>query len=374
MHSKLLDRMAVLVKNHQTANPTAKLILEDGSVFQGTSFGYPASTAGEVVFNTGMVGYPETLTDPSYYGQILVLTYPLIGNYGVPPFEPGASQLLNDFESERVQIAGLVVSNYSREHNHWKASQSLGEWLYRNGIPAISGIDTRALTRRLREQGTMLGKILVDEQELAFYDPNAENLVEKVSPDKPRLYGKGKKRVVLIDCGTKNNIIHHLLKRNLEVWRVPWDYDLRQEQFDALLVSNGPGNPKMCRQTILQIRHAYTRRIPTFGICLGHQLMALAAGANTYKMKYGHRSQNQPVQEVGSSRCLITSQNHGYAVENKSLPRDWDAWFVNLNDGSNEGLRHQHLPVLSVQFHPEAAPGPVDAEYLFDQFARMIFR
>ncbi len=366
--------MAVFFKNAPTSLPPAKLILEDGSVFEGVSFGYPASTAGEVVFNTGMVGYPETLTDPSYYGQILVLTYPLIGNYGVPPFKNGKNQLSTDFESERVQIAGLVVADYSRKHNHWKAAGSLAEWLQRHQIPAITGVDTRALTRRLREKGTMLGKILQADEEIAFYDPNAENLVAKVSPDKPRLYGKGKKRVALIDCGTKNHIIHHLLKRRLAVWRVPWDYDLRQERFDALLVSNGPGNPKMCRQTILQIRHAFKRKIPTFGICLGHQLMALAAGANTYKMKYGHRSQNQPVQEVGSHRCLITSQNHGYAVENKSLPRDWEAWFVNLNDGTNEGLRHRHLPVLSVQFHPEAAPGPVDAEYLFDQFAEMIFR
>ena len=359
------------MQSKQTASSksetTGRLILEDGSVFTGVSFGSPNSVAGEVVFNTGMTGYPETLTDPSYTGQILVLTYPLIGNYGVPT-ENAAHNLSQLFESEAVQISGLVVSDYSNQYSHWNSGQSLSHWLNSHHIPALYDIDTRALTKKLREKGTMLGKIEFSRKSIDFYDPNLDNLVEKVSVAKTLTHGSGKTRIVLIDCGCKHNIVNSLVSRKVQVTRVPWNYNLSKLDFDGLVVSNGPGDPKMCRQTILQIRLTIERGIPVFGICLGHQLMALAVGANTYKLKYGHRSQNQPVIEVGTNKCLVTSQNHGYAVDNNTLPRDWHPWFNNLNDGTNEGICHVSGRFRSVQFHPEAAPGPVDAGYLFDEF------
>jgi carbamoyl-phosphate synthase small subunit len=348
-----------------------RLILEDGSVFEGTFFGHPRSIAGEVVFNTGMIGYPETMTDPSYCGQILTLTYPLIGNYGVPPPE-SKSALSNRFESNRIQISALIVSDYSKEYSHWNAGRSLSDWMREYQIPGLYGIDTRSLTKKLREKGTLLGKIEKESENVTYYDPNLDNLMEKVSIDKSVTYGKGKIRIALIDCGCKTNIIHSLLKRGVQVRRVPWDHDLRTEKFDAMVISNGPGDPKMCRQTILQVREVMARDIPVFGICLGNQLLALAAGANTYKLKYGHRSQNQPVIDLTTNRCLVTSQNHGFAVENNSLPEGWEPWFVNLNDNTNEGIRHTSGRFRSVQFHPEASPGPVDADYLFDEFLKVI--
>lgn len=351
---------------------SGRLVLEDGTVYPGFFFGHPGSVAGEVVFNTGMVGYPESLTDPSYHGQILVCAYPLIGNYGVPASDGGNGQLESRFESGRVQIRGLIVMNYSRDYSHWNAAKSLSDWLREHRIPALSGIDTRALTKKLRSKGTMLGKIELENEETAFYNPDLENLVANVSISEPLEYGSGDYRVALIDCGCKFHIIHSLLRRGLRVLRVPWDYDLSKEQIDAVMISNGPGDPKMCRQTIYHIRELLTREIPVFGICMGHQLLSLAAGANTYKLKYGHRSQNQPVIEAGTNRCLVTSQNHGFAVDNATLPPDWKPWFINLNDGTNEGIRHVSKPFMSVQFHPEATPGPVDAGFLFDEFREML--
>ena len=358
------------MSDEQNVKP-ARLVLEDGSRYEGMSFGSQKSVAGEVVFNTGMVGYPETLTDPSYRGQILVFTYPLIGNYGVPSRqeEDGVARFL---ESQQIQTSAMIVSEYSAVHNHWQADSSLSQWLVENDIPGLQGIDTRALTKKLREKGSMLGKIEFGDDDLAFEDPNTLNLVAEVSIREPKRYGSGNKTIVLIDCGGKNNILNCLLQRDVSVLRVPWDYDLSNESFDGLLISNGPGDPKMCRKTILQIRQTINRQIPTFGICLGHQLLALAAGANTFKLKYGHRSQNQPVIQAGTNRCLVTSQNHGFAVDNQTLPVDWSAWFNNLNDGTNEGIRHSSGPYMSVQFHPEATPGPVDAGFLFDEFISML--
>ncbi|MBN1350762.1 glutamine-hydrolyzing carbamoyl-phosphate synthase small subunit [candidate division KSB1 bacterium] len=351
--------------------PQAKLILEDGTIFNGQAFGYPESVAGEVVFNTGMVGYPESFTDPSYKGQILTLTYPLIGNYGIPN-EIKQDGLAAHFESDRIQIQALVVSEYSENYSHWNSAMSLADWLTRNKVPAICGIDTRSLTKRLRSQGTMLGKIEIETQDIDFYDPNAENLVANVSIDKPAEYGFGAKRVVLIDCGCKYNIIKSLVARNVRVLRVPWDYDFIGEAYHGVLISNGPGNPKTCRRSILNVRKAMNMNRPILGICLGNQILALAAGANTYKLKFGHRSQNQPCIQKGSNRCYITSQNHGFAVDDTTLPEDWEPWFINANDGTNEGIRHRHQPFMSVQFHPEAAPGPVDTAFLFDQFIEML--
>lgn len=363
---------------HPTTNTTlpprrGKLLLQDGTEFQGISFGYPRSVAGEVVFNTGMVGYTESLTDPSYTGQILNLTYPLVGNYGVTAQESSAlSHIQSRFESERIRLQGLLVTDYANEYSHWESTRSLGQWLYDNKVPALTGIDTRALTQKLRDRGTMLGKILFDGDELDFYDPDMDNLVAEASTKEVIRYGSGPLRIVLVDCGCKHNIIRSLVSRNVEVIRVPWDYDFHQEEMDGLFLSNGPGNPKMCKQTVIHIRRALARNIPIFGICMGHQLLSLAAGANTYKLKYGHRSQNQPVREVGTHRCLITSQNHSFAVDSDTIPADWEPWFINLNDQTNEGIRHKTGPFFSVQFHPEAMPGPVDANYLFDEFIQCV--
>jgi carbamoyl-phosphate synthase small subunit len=349
----------------------AQLILEDGSIFKGRSFGFAKAVAGEAVFNTGMVGYPEALTDPSYKGQILILTYPLIGNYGIPQ-DYNFHGLSGPFESDKIQVTSLIVSQVSETHNHWNASKSLPQWLHEQGIPALTGVDTRALTKCLREKGSMLGKVIVDEREIEFHDPNKENLVERVSVQEPVTYAAGRRRVLLVDCGSKNNIIRSLLARNITVIRVPWDYAFLDEDYDGVVISNGPGDPKLCHATISHARRAMDESIPLFGICLGHQILALAAGADTYKLKFGHRSQNQPCMEVGTHRCYITSQNHGYAVRTESLPEGWSPWFVNANDGTNEGIRHRSKPFMSVQFHPEATPGPVDTHFLFDEFLKVL--
>jgi len=350
----------------------AKLILEDGSVYEGESFGSTTSAAGEVVFNTGMVGYPECFTDPSYEGQILNLTYPLIGNYGVPQ---SASKNLMDspFESGDIRISGLIVAEFSRDYSHWDGRISLSDWLKENNVPAISGIDTRRLTQKLREQGAMPGKIVHgDDKEIDFVDPNQENLVARVSPREPEQFGNGSKRVLLLNCGCKFNIIRSLLHRDVTVRSVPWDWDISNETFDGVLISNGPGDPKMCTATIETVRKLLADDAPTFGICLGNQLLALAAGADTYKLRYGHRGQNQPCILVGTKRCYITSQNHGFAVDENSLPDGWEPWFFNANDGSNEGVRHRSKPFRGVQFHPEASPGPLDTGYLFDEFVSLL--
>ena len=349
----------------------AALILEDGTQFSGFSFGSHHSISGEVVFNTGMVGYVESLTDPSYKGQLLVCTYPLIGNYGVPGDETDLG-LMKHFESDRIHTSSLIVSEYSRSFDHWNAKRSLAEWLQEQNIPALCGIDTRALTKRLREKGTMLGKILISD-DIDFYDPNKDNLVKQVSIPSPAVYNKpGKSRIIVIDCGVKHNIIRSLIQRDCRVIRVPCDYDFFQETFDAVVISNGPGDPKMCQETIGLVKRCLDEDIPTFGICLGNQLLALAAGADTDKLKYGHRSQNQPCTLEETKRCFITSQNHGYAVNPKTLPEGWEPWFTNVNDNTNEGIKHKAKPFMSVQFHPENRPGPVDTEFLFDTFLDLI--
>jgi carbamoyl-phosphate synthase small subunit len=355
----------------------AILILKDGSKFKGKQFGAPLSATGEVVFNTGMVGYPETLTDPSYRGQILVLTYPLIGNYGIPS-NKRLNGLLQYFESDNIHIRGLIISDYSSSHNHWNAVKSLDKWLKEHKIPAMYNVDTRELTKRLRSRGVMLGKIEIDSPLIGgakggkFEDPNTTNLVAEVSAKKVITYKKGGKKVLLVDCGVKNNIIRSFLSRNITVKRVPWNYNFISEKYDGLFISNGPGDPKQCIETIKNLKSALKKKKPIFGICLGSQLLGLAAGADTYKLKYGHRSQNQPCIEVGTKRCYITSQNHGYAINTKTLPKGWEPWFVNANDNTNEGIKHKTKPFFAVQFHPEATPGPVDTEYLFDKFVRLL--
>jgi carbamoyl-phosphate synthase small subunit len=337
------------------------LILEDGTRFEGISFGYEEESAGEVVFSTGMVGYPETLTDASYAGQILAMTYPLVGNYGV--------QDHSSWEDDHIHVAGLIVSQYVEASSHARSVMNLGAWLREERIPALEVKDTRLLTKHLRTHGSLLGKIVFN-TDIPFYDPNVDNLLEQVSTKEVEQQGDGELTIALIDCGAKRNIPRSLLSRNVRLVTVPWDWDLFSPaatfEFDGILISNGPGNPKMATQTIKTVRQALERKVPTMGICLGHQILALAAGGDTYKLKFGHRSQNQPCLLEENKRCYITSQNHGFAVG--TLPPGFMPWFTNANDGSNEGIHHRELPFFSVQFHPEATPGPTDTDWLFDYF------
>lgn len=375
------------------------LILDDGSRYEGKSFGYERPIAGEVVFNTAMTGYPESLTDPSYAGQLMTLTYPLVGNYGVPSTETGPDGLPVNMESDRIHADAIIVSDYSPAYCHWNARESLGDWLKREKVVGVTGIDTRALTKNLREHGVMMGKIVFDDEpeaeEPEMPDYGAINYVDIVSTKTPVVYAQGesrvltadapaevidstlnepgRKRVVLVDCGVKSNIIRCLLKRGVEVVRVPWDYDYNDLKFDGLFLSNGPGDPDRCEAAVANLRKAFTNpELPIFGICMGNQLLSKAAGAHIYKLKYGHRSHNQPVRMVGTDRCFITSQNHGYAVDSSTLSKDWEPLFINMNDGSNEGIRHKKNPWFSAQFHPEAASGPTDTEFLFDDFVKLL--
>lgn len=358
-----------------------KLILEDGTVFEGTSFGAQTSVAGEVVFNTGMMGYPETLTDPSYTGQILTMTFPLIGNYGVPEFALDENGIPVGFESDGIKIAALVVNEYSPNYSHYQAVQSLGEWMEKSNIPGISGIDTRALTIMLREKGSLLGKIVVDDEDIPFFDPMATDLVSSVAPKgikKIGVHKDGQPTVLLIDCGCKTSITRSLVARGLNVVQIPHDEYFFNMDFDGIFISNGPGDPQMCKSTVTHIQNALALDKPILGICLGNQILSMAAGADTYKLKFGHRGQNQPCIEMAlnddgktiqTQKCVITSQNHGYAVKAAHLSGDWQVWFVNANDGTVEGIKHKTKPFWGVQFHPEANPGPTDTAYIFDLFA-----
>ena len=349
-----------------------QLVLENGIIFNGKSFGYECPTAGEVVFSTAMVGYPESLTDPSYAGQILTVTYPLIGNYGVPA-DKIENQLSVFYESEIIHVKGLIISDYSFEYSHWNAERSLSEWLVEQKIPGMYDVDTRELTKLLRETGAMKGKfVFPDQEDIPFIDTDNVNWVAEVSCKDVIKYGNGSKRIVLVDCGVKHNILRCLLKRDVTIYRVPWDYDFSQLEYDGLFISNGPGNPELCKATVDHIRKALGEDRPIFGICMGNQLLSVAGGARTYKLKYGHRSHNQPVIMTGTNRCFITSQNHGFAVDSSSLGADWEPLFINLNDQTNEGVRHKTKPFFSAQFHPEASSGPTDTEFLFDDFLNMI--
>lgn len=353
------------------------LQLSDGTEFHGKSFGYEQPVAGEVVFNTAMMGYPESLTDPSYAGQLLTMTFPLVGNYGVPPFTFNKQTGLPDFmESDRIYASALIVSDYSEQYSHWNAVESLGEWLQREKVPGITGIDTRELTKVLRVHGVMMGKILFDDEpnNVPEADYEGVNFVDRVSVKEIVRYNEGAgRKVVLVDCGVKANIIRELIQRGVEVVRVPWNYDYTDMEFDGLFLANGPGDPDMCSEAVEIIRKQMSRsRKPICGICMGNQLLSKAAGATIYKLKYGHRGHNQPVRMVGTQKCFITSQNHGYAVDARTLDKDWEELFVNMNDASNEGIRHKENPWFSSQFHPEACSGPVDTEFMFDKFVETL--
>jgi len=351
----------------------AALVLEDGSVWRGRGFGGRGRTTGEVVFNTGMTGYTQSLTDPSYRGQILCQTYPLIGNYGISP---------DDFESGRPQVQGYIVAEACPMPSHRTSRESLPSWLEKHGLPGIQGIDTRALTKRLRLRGVMLGLLetsetaidipLLQEAARQIPDPNRRNLVREVAIPETMVYNpKSTPTVVLLDCGAKESIVRSLTRRKVKVVRVPGDAsytEVMKHGPAGVVISNGPGDPKQCRETILTVKDLLGDKVPTFGICLGNQVLALAAGGSTYKLKFGHRSQNQPCLEEGTERCYITSQNHGYAVDSEKLPEGWRPWFTNANDRTNEGLLHRSGRFMGVQFHPEANPGPTDTEFLFDRF------
>lgn len=352
------------------------LVLQDGTKFHGKSFGYDAPVAGEVVFNTAMMGYPESLTDPSYAGQLVTLTFPLIGNYGVPPFTFTADGLPTFMESDHIHASAVIVSDYSEQYSHWNAHESLADWLKREHVPGITGIDTRELTKVLREHGVMMGQIIFDDEPDNIPQAQYEgvNFVDRVSCKDIIKYNEGAgKRVVLVDCGVKANIIRNLIERGLEVVRVPWNYDYTGMEFDGLFLGNGPGDPDLCQEAVDILRQQMNKsRKPICGICMGNQLMAKAGGANIYKLKYGHRSHNQPVRMVGTDKCYVTSQNHGYAVDASTLDKDWSELFVNMNDGSNEGVRHNTNPWFTSQFHPEACSGPVDTLFMFDLFVEKL--
>ncbi len=405
-------------RHYPLHHPMAQLILSDGTTFSGESFGAEVDTDGEVVFSTNMAGYPESMTDPSFKGQILVFTYPLIGNYGVPSEEKNEWGFSKNFESESIHVRAIIVAQESRDFSHFAAVSSLHEWMKHHNIPGITGIDTRALTKKLREHGVMLGAIRQSRKETeetddaeeteevgdighadsvpTIIDPNVNNLVAEVSCKEVITYEPANAdastpTILAYDCGMKRNILRSWLKRGVRVHRVPWDYDVStgKLQFDGLFVSNGPGDPKMCKPTIAAMKWAVDKNIPTFGICLGNQLLALAIGGDTYKLKYGHRGANQPCIEEADEpedaeetedkktkkklgRCIITSQNHGFVVDEKSLPKGWRVWFRNANDGTVEGIKHESGKFFSVQFHPEATPGPEDANYLFDEFLKVM--
>lgn len=372
---------------HMPSNPSkatpvshdrATLTIRGGPVFHGKSFGAKSNISGEAVFTTSLVGYPESMTDPSYRGQILVFTQPLIGNYGVPSSTRDEFGLLKYFESPNIQCIGVVVADYAAQYSHWTAVESLSQWCAREGIPAISGVDTRAIVTHLREQGSSLGRITIGEeydadQDEAFVDPEQINLVKKVSTKAPFHVSSpnGDMHVAVIDCGVKENILRSLVSRGASITVFPYDFPIHKvaHHFDGVFISNGPGDPTHCQDTVYHLaRLMETSQIPVFGICLGHQLLALAVGARTIKLKYGNRAHNIPALDLTTGQCHITSQNHGYAVDTSTLPDDFKEYFVNLNDGSNEGMIHKTRPIFSTQFHPEAKGGPMDSAYLFDMY------
>lgn len=374
--------MRVLVS--KTNTEPRKLVLDDGKSFDGFSFGYLSSkpVVGEVVFNTGMVGYTEALTDPSYAGQLLCFTYPLIGNYGVPDYLADDNGILKNFESGRIQPKAAIANSVSKNPSHYQSRKTLGQWLESEKITGIEGVDTRELTLHLRELGVMKGAIASTEEEGVraldeAQDYSSINFYDEVSTKQPVSYGKNiRGRIAMIDCGVKLNIVRSLVTRGFEVVVLP--YDTRRDvlgasKYNGVVFSNGPGDPKTCKPAVELAGQLIDESVPVLGICLGTQIIALSQGADTFKLKYGHRGQNKPCIDLLSGRCLVTSQNHGFSVKEESLSSTkLHPWFMNADDKTIEGIVHETKPCISVQFHPEASPGPLDASYVFDAFADKI--
>jgi len=374
------------MENNEAAD-AAVLALEDGSLFVGKSFGAETTSVAEVVFTTGMVGYPESMTDPSFAGQLLCFTYPLIGNYGVASMgDVDSMGFPRQFESESIKVSGIIVQEWCEKPNHWASRRTVSEWMASEGIPGICDVDTRALVSKIREAGVMMGVLASGSgltnrkgllrvlRDATRYD--AIEFVRRVSPKKPQVYGNSEKTVVLLDCGSKFSIIRNILRRGYSVVRAPFDYsyaDIIKHDPVGVVVSNGPGDPQLCSETIKATSRLIDSEVPVLGICLGNQLVGLAAGASTYKLKYGHRGQNKPVVDLLTGKGYVTSQNHGYSVSKETLARtDLRPWFMNADDGSVEGLVHQKKPCIAVQFHPEASPGPYDTEFVFDRFVSLM--
>jgi carbamoyl-phosphate synthase small subunit len=351
------------------------LHFEDGETIVGHAFGFLGESTGEVVFSTGMSGYTESLTDPSFAGQILTFTYPLIGNYGVPKSIQIAPHLMQNLESEKSWVKGIVVSEACESPSHYQSQQNLSEWLKAQKVPGISGVDTRYITQKLRDHGVMRG-IISPEANATFPKITPENYVTTVSLSEIEIYPsiqKSAKHIVLIDCGVKHGIIRALIAAGYHITRIPWNANpLEIKNIDGVVCSNGPADPKDVPETVANIKKVLAADIPFLGICLGHQLLSLAIGADTYKLKYGHRGLNQPCQDVISQKAYVTSQNHGYAVDPKTIPADYLPWFINLNDQTNEGIKHKTKNIQSVQFHPEGNPGPFDTKWIFNIFSKSL--
>ncbi len=364
-----------------------KLVLEDGTVFDGIGFGYSTVVFGEAVFNTGMVGYTEALTDPSYSGQILTLTYPLVGNYGVPDVSAKDKDGIKKyFESDKIQARGLVVHELSLTASHWNIAMTLDEWLYNEKIPGISGIDTRTLTTKLRTHGVMMAALAVSEKEIDEKELkkklesakryNDEEFMDVVSVKEPQVYGDEKESVVIVDTGVKNAILRNVRQLGYKVIRVPWNYSIEKilsYNPKGVVLSNGPGDPVKCAQTMETAKKLIDKNVPTLGICLGAQILGLAGGATTYKLKYGHRGQNKSCIDLDNKQVYVTSQNHGYCIDPQSLNRtDFKLWFSNTDDDTVEGIRHKQKKIIAVQFHPEASPGPFDCMFVFEELKKLI--
>ncbi|MDX1441157.1 MAG: glutamine-hydrolyzing carbamoyl-phosphate synthase small subunit [Nitrosopumilaceae archaeon] len=382
-----MTRVTITTKKSSHANKFGKLIFDDGTVLDGMGFGYSTSVFGEIVFNTGMVGYPETLTDPSYSGQILTLTYPLVGNYGVPdPSIKDRDGISKFFESEKIQIRGLVIHELSQTASHWNLAMTLDEWLFNEKIPGISGIDTRELTKKLRTSGVMMAALVVSETEIDVEKIKkqladapkytSEKFMDAVSTKDEKIYGTGDESIVVIDTGSKNAILRNIRELGYKVIQLPWNTPFEKIQSynpKGVVISNGPGDPQNCPDTIETAKKLIENNVPTLGICLGAQIIGLAGNAETYKLKYGHRGQNKPCINLETNQVYVTSQNHGYCVDPDSLEKsEFNLWFKNADDKTVEGIKHKTQNCIAVQFHPEAAPGPYDCKFVFEELHKLI--
>ena len=382
-----MTRVTITTKKSTHANKFGKLILNDGTVFEGMGFGYPGVSIGELVFNTGMVGYTETLTDPSYSGQILTMTYPLVGNYGVPdPALVDKDGISKHMESSKIQARGLVVHELSLVASHWNLHMTLDQWLYKEQIPGISGIDTRDLTKRLRTGGVMMAALAVSDSEIdtdkvkkdlanaPHY--NHEMFMNTVSTKHEQVFGSGAESVIVIDAGTKNAILRNVRDLGCKVIKLPWNASFEKVMSygpSGVIISNGPGDPQKCPETIDTAKKLIENNIPTLGICLGAQIIGIAGNAQTYKLKYGHRGQNKPCVNIEDNQVYVTSQNHGYGITPESLDSsEFNLWFTNADDNTVEGIKHKTQNCIAVQFHPEASPGPYDCKFVFETLKKMM--